>query len=214
MKVRGEPRIRDFCVQLLDSRYRGSKVSLCVKKLSLKSDSDFFAQGTLQLTRTTGQTRRTTMSTNRSQRRLLNRLEQRVTLSPPSLSPSSSTTARLVGTRIGIATEEADEKPFTKYREYSSSNDDDDDDDEDTPSGRYHSEDTSSKPYYSKQDDEEEEDDRRGYDRQKTEESSDYKYRPKYFEKDFDEDFETSYRKEAPKQSKYHFFGVRFTIAG
>lgn len=97
-----ELEISDFTI----IRFQISSIQsvLVVKKLNLKSDSDFFAQGTLQLTKTTGQTRRTTMSTNPSQRSLLNRLEQRVTLSLPSLSPSSSTTARLVGTRIGIAT--------------------------------------------------------------------------------------------------------------
>ncbi|XP_078033945.1 uncharacterized protein LOC144468388 [Augochlora pura] len=91
--------------------------------------------------------------------------------------------------------EEIEEKPYTKYSDYSSSNDDDDDE-EDSPSGKYQSDGSSSKPLYDKQ---ENEDDAGSYDyeRQKSEDDS---YKPKYYEKNYDDDFGGSYGRESSKQ--------------
>ncbi|XP_043251687.1 uncharacterized protein LOC122396954 [Colletes gigas] len=103
--------------------------------------------------------------------------------------------------------EEAEEKPFPKYRDYSSSSDDDDGDD--TPSAKYHSKETSSKPYYSRDEEEEEEEDGQGYESQKTEDTSDDTYRSKYIDKNVDVEYEAS-----PKQRYAHAKEVPEVVYG
>lgn len=92
---------------------------------------------------------------------------------------------------------EGDKKP--KYHDYSSSNDEDDD--EQAPSTKYNSDRAPSKSFYSRQEDEEN-DDRHGYERQKTEETTDDANASKYLDKNIDEEFESLYRKKLPRQGK------------
>nr|XP_033339226.1 uncharacterized protein LOC117227809 [Megalopta genalis] len=94
--------------------------------------------------------------------------------------------------------EVAEEKPYTKYSDYSSSNDDVDDDDNEevNSSGKYHSDGSSSKPLHGKQENEDD-DGNYDYERQKAEDDS---YGPKYYEKNYDDDFGGSYGRESPKQ--------------
>ncbi|XP_043589665.1 uncharacterized protein LOC122570846 [Bombus pyrosoma] len=92
-----------------------------------------------------------------------------------------------------------DKKP--KYHDHSSSNDEDDD--EQAPSAKYNSDLAPSKSFYSRQEDEEN-DDRHGYERQKTEETSDDGNASKYLDKNIDEEFEASYRKKLPRQEYIH----------
>ncbi|XP_053997426.1 uncharacterized protein LOC128886503 [Hylaeus anthracinus] len=91
--------------------------------------------------------------------------------------------------------EEAEEKPFTKYSDFSSSSDDNDDD----TASKYHFEDTSPKPYNKAEDEEEEEDE--GYENQRNEDTSEDTSRLRYIDKDMDEEYDASYRRDSPKQS-------------
>ncbi|XP_011639193.1 uncharacterized protein LOC105428521 [Pogonomyrmex barbatus] len=103
--------------------------------------------------------------------------------------------------------DDSEDKPYSRYKNYSSS----DDEEEEDPSSEYRAEYTeSSKPShdsYEEKDEEEEEEESRKQERREEAKKDFYEMEPqrsKYYQKDFEQEFEDSYREELPKQEYVH----------